>query len=779
MESKKVEFFNKLSFLILLFTLFVSLFFFIPYVPVALEVSKGFLVSIGATLSLFFWLIGRLGDGKFVIPRDKLIIFGLAIPLVFLLASFFSASSYASLFGANFEVGTFSSMLVLFIIFFLSSIHFQKEKHLWTFMNLLMIGGLILVLFELVSLFLNFNVILPGLLQGVSSGNLAGSWNNFALLLGVLILLSTFTLELIKVKAVFKIFQYVLLVLGILLLVIINFPLAWLLVGTFSLIIFVYSLSIQHSGSKIIHTDGGKKKFPFVSLVVLFVSFAFMFGSNLIGDFTSNYVSLNNPDVRPSITSTSQIILKSIKHNPVFGTSPNTFLPDWTLWQPKDIAQTIFWNVDFTSGYSLFMTFIATTGLAGLAVILLFLVIYFVRGFQSIRIALKNTQTNYFIITILMISVYSWLTVILYNPNVLLLALAFSTSGMLIGVLVSRQAIRVKEFSFLSDPRHSFFSILGLVILMAVTASLTYVYIGKFTSMIYFSRGMNSTNTIESLSNAERMFIKAISLNKNDFYYRALSQVYIREIGLLVNDETISNDILKSTLQQLVNSAQDTASSAVRQNKNLYLNYMNLGNVYSSLVPLAIVNSYESANFAYNRALELSPNNPSIILAKASLEFIHKNNDEARRLIKDALEIKFNYVDAIFLLVQIETNEGNLPEAIKQAENGSLLAPNDPTVFFRLGLLRYYDNNYEGAISAFEKAVILNNSYLNARYFLGKSYSKVGRIDEALVQFNILSKFTPDNQEVKDAIKSINNPKTEKDTKTKDIKTKLPLPESQ
>jgi len=758
MESKKVEFFNKLSFSTLLFTLFACLFFFIPYTSVTLEASKGFLLSVGATLSLFFWLIGRLGDGRFVIPKDKLILFAMAIPLVFLISSFFSSSLYVSLFGSGFEIGTFGSMLVLFIVFFLSSIYFQSEKRLWYFIGALFIGGLILVVFELLSVFIGFDRILPGFLQGISSGNLVGSWNNFALLLGIIVLLSVFTIELLRTKIIFRILQYLLLSLGILFLIIINVPLVWLLVGLFSIIIFVYSISLQNSEVKVIQGEENKKRFPFTSLIILFISLLSLIGSNLIGGFVANYVSLNNSDVRPSIVTTTQIAWKSIKHNPLFGTGPNTFVTDWSLWQPKEIAQTVFWNVDFTNGYSLLTTFTVTTGLFGLIAFLLFIIIYITRSIQSIRIALQNTLSNYFIMTTLMISIYSWITIILYNPNIIMLMLAFSSSGMLIGILVYKQAIPVKDFSFLSDPRNSFFSILGLVVLMVSAASLTYVYVEKFTSIIYFSKGLNIGSTMESLSKSEGMLLRAISLDKNDVYYRSLSQVYLNQIGVLINDKTISPDILKSNLQQLVNSAQKQADLAVSQNPKQYLNYVNLGNIYSALVPLSVSNSYESAMVAYNKAFLLAPNNPSIPFAKASLEFVNKNNNESRKFIKQALDIKTNYVDAIFLLVQIETDEGNISEAIKQAEYGGSMAPNDATVFFRLGLLRYNNSDYTGAISAFEKAVILDNSYLNARYFLGQSYKNVGRVSDALVQFNILSQVLPDNQDIKNAISLINKP---------------------
>jgi cytochrome c-type biogenesis protein CcmH/NrfG len=362
-----------------------------------------------------------------------------------------------------------------------------------------------------------------------------------------------------------------------------------------------------------------------------------------------------------------------------------------------------------------------------------------------------------------------------------MLMLAFSSSGVLISILVHKKAIQVKEFSFLTDPRNSFFAILILLALMISAISLTYLYVEKFTSVIYFSEALKGDNTMQSLTKSESMLLKAITLDKNDVYYRNLSQIYLNKINLLINDKNISEDTLKSGLQELINLAQESAGLAVGQNPKQYQNYMNLGNIYSSLVPLEVTNSYENAIVAYNKAFELSPNNPSIILSKASLEFIKKNNTEARKYISEALALKANYIDAIFLLVQIETNEGNLSGAIKQAEYAGSLAPNDATVFFRLGLLRYNNGDYKGAVSAFERAVILDNSYLNARFFLGQSYKRVGRSSDALVQFNILSKVVPDNQEIKDAINGINAPVPEatlsEDTASLDDKVKPPLQE--
>lgn len=755
MESKKINFFNKLSFFTLLSTLFLSLFFFIPYTPVTLEASKGFLLSVGATLSAFFWLIARLGEGKFAIPKDRLILLAGVIPLVFLVASFFSSSLYISLFGNGFEMGTFGSMLIMYIIFFLSAIYFQKENRLWYFFKAFFVAAVILSVFELVNMFVDLNHFLPGLLQGISAGNLVGSWNNFALLFGLIILLSIFTLEFLKTRGLFLVTQYFLLITGLFFLIIINNPFIWFLIGIFSAVIFVYSVSIQHAGINVVHGGGEKKRFPFAALIVVFICLLFLIGSNTLNVLTSKYISFSNPEVRPSLVTTSQIAMKAIKHNPLFGTGPNTFVIDWALWQPRDIASTVFWNTDFNEGYSSLSTFVATTGILGLLAWFLFFVVFVIRGVQSLRVALKDPLSNYFILATFMISIYAWLTFVLYTPNILMLMLAFSTSGILIGILVYRNVIPVKHYSFLNDPRNSFFAILSLMILMILALSVTYLYVEKFTSVIYFSKSLKVDNTMESLAQSEKMLVNAISLDKNDLYYRTLSQVYMAEINLLISDKNISAETLKSSLQQLINFAQNAGTLAVNQNPKQYLNYVNLGNIYASLVPLKVENSYENAASSYSRAQTLSPSNPSIILAKAQLEVVNKNNDEARNLISQALDLKLNYTEALFLLAQIESNEGNPNEAIKQVEKASQLSPNDATIFFRLGLLRYNGSDYAGAVSAFEQAVRIDNSYLNARFFLAKAYQMVGRKDEAITQFNLLLKVLPDNPDVKKALDSL------------------------
>lgn len=786
MESKKVGFFNKLSFASLLATFFLSVFFFVPYIPVTLEASKGFLISVGVTLSIFFWLVARLADGNFSIPKDRLILYGFLIPLIFLFASFFSASPYTSLFASGFEIGTFGSMLVLYLVFFLSATYFQTEKRLKYFFKALFAGALILGVFQVAYIFIGFDRILPGMFSGISNGNLIGTWNDLVLFFGMMVILSLFTLEFLKLNKKYRIALSAIIVIGLVFLMIINIPFVWVLVGAFSLIVFVYNVSLQHNNIKGEIPD---RKIPVAALVVMIVSLLFLIGNNLIGGLISKYVNVYNPSLRPSVSATYHIAVNSLKHNPFFGTGPNTFDVDWALWKPSVIKDTPYWNAEFSQGIGLVPTFLVTTGILGFLSVVLFIVVFCLRGFQSLRIAFQSTNSNYLLMASFILAMYGWITMVIYTPNILLIMITFAASGAFLGSLVHKDVVRVYNLSFLNDPRHSFFSILGIVILMIGAVSTTYVYAQKFASIVYFSRSLNMPDSsIQSLVKSEQMILNAISLDKSDVYYRSLSQVYVAEVNALVSDKTISADTMKSRVQTIVTNIQQAAGAAVAQNPKQYQNWVNLGNVDASLVPLGVDKAYENAVSAYNQAQTLAPLNPSLLLSLAQLEFLHKDNDKAKSYIKQALEMKPDYIDAMFTLAQIDQSEGNLGDAIKQAELASTVSPNDSSVFFQLGILRYNNNDFSGAVSAFEQAVILNPSYMNARYFLGLSYEKVGRNDDAKIQFNILNKVLPDNADVKKELDKLNgvvssttvntpSSSTSKTKKPTNKTTKLPLPE--
>jgi len=186
-----------------------------------------------------------------------------------------------------------------------------------------------------------------------------------------------------------------------------------------------------------------------------------------------------------------------------------------------------------------------------------------------------------------------------------------------------------------------------------------------------------------------------------------------------------------------------------------YQNYLTAGRVYESIVPME--GAYKIAYENYNKALSLNPKSPLINLTLARLETSNKNNIKAKEYAIKSLQLKNNYTDAVFLLAQIEIAEGNIKEAIKLVEAGSILASDNPVAYFQLGVLKYSDKekNYKGAAEAFEKAVSLSPSYSNARYFLGLSYYNLGRTADAIKQFESVQSLNPDNKEVEFILKNL------------------------
>ena len=91
---------------------------------------------------------------------------------------------------------------------------------------------------------------------------------------------------------------------------------------------------------------------------------------------------------------------------------------------------------------------------------------------------------------------------------------------------------------------------------------------------------------------------------------------------------------------------------------------------------------------------------------------------------------------------------GNIKRAIDSVTASSVINPTDPGIFFQLGLLKYNIQDFDGAISALEKATTMTPDYANAKYFLGLSYEVTGEHQKAIEQFLGLKVTNPDSKEV-------------------------------
>jgi tetratricopeptide (TPR) repeat protein len=159
-------------------------------------------------------------------------------------------------------------------------------------------------------------------------------------------------------------------------------------------------------------------------------------------------------------------------------------------------------------------------------------------------------------------------------------------------------------------------------------------------------------------------------------------------------------------------------------------------------------NGYENALESYNNAINLNPYNPSLYLSLANFEAKNGKYDEAIRDLGKALQVKSNYLDAVFLLSQIYATKGDLQNAVIAANVAVQLNPQNPVLLFQLGLLKYYAKDYRGSTDAFTEAIKYQSDYANAKYFRGLSLARLGQFEQAIEVFKDLQKSNNNNEEI-------------------------------
>jgi tetratricopeptide (TPR) repeat protein len=148
---------------------------------------------------------------------------------------------------------------------------------------------------------------------------------------------------------------------------------------------------------------------------------------------------------------------------------------------------------------------------------------------------------------------------------------------------------------------------------------------------------------------------------------------------------------------------------------------------------------------AFEHAAALNPTNPTLPYVLAQLDITNKDNAAAETDLNQAISLKHDYTQAIFLLSQLEVQEGKAKEALQAAEAAAYFAPTDPTVLFQVGLLRLGTGDVDGAIVALQGATKVNAQYANAHYFLAVAYAAKKDYADAITELNTVSALAPDN----------------------------------
>jgi tetratricopeptide (TPR) repeat protein len=717
----------------------------LPSTLFPLEINKAYLTFALIAVGSIFWVVARIQESSISIPKSSILLSVVFIIAAWLISSIFSDNLSLSFIGEGYQLDTFSAIAFFGILAILFSILFQSEKDVLRIYYLIFYSSIFVFIFQFFQTLFGISLLPFDIFQS-STANLIGSWNEFGIFFGFIALESLILFELLKNKKR-KIFFLATLIISLLALMVVNFLSIWFVLGIFSIIFLTYLFSILKD----------IRAFARLPLFIIILSFLFIISQPLIGNFLSSS-GINFLEVRPSWSSTFEVIKKSLEENAILGSGPNTFLYNWLRFKPESINSTFFWATRFQSGIGLIPSFFSTTGILGIIGWFAFFSFLLWSFLKTIAIDKDNTL-HVLMVASFFGALYLWVFSIIYVPSFLIFALAFMLTGMFVGMFAKDKKIKSIEFSLLSGPKMRFISALLMITIIILGVGSFYVISKKYAASYYFAKGIYAFNTKGDLDTAENFLKKANTFSSQDKINRALAELGLIRIQQLLNNQNLNADEMRIMFQATLQNTIRYAQAATNQNKLEPLNWMELAKIYESIIPFKISGASEMALNAYKEALKRDPFNPNSLLGSARVASQSGDDDSAKEFLEKAISLKQDYASAHFMLAQIESRRGNIKEAIKKARDAQFLSPNDIGILFQLGLLYYQDKDFESARFSFERAITLNPNYSNARYFLGLIYDRNDEKEKAIEQFEKIASLNPDNQEVKKIISNLKSGK--------------------
>lgn len=753
---------SKFAFGILLAITFLSPIFFVPVSFISTQFATSLLFAFGVILAVFLYGVSVLSSGNIDLPKPSRYVLGFTalVPLVYFFSGISGGLSRMSFFGYTFDINSVGFMLLGFVYLFLVSILFTNKKSIFYSYLSIVFSSILLALFLLVRLIFGAETLSFGIFNEITA-TMVGSWNNVGIFFGIGLLLSLLTYEMVNVSNFMKYLLLGATILSLFFLALVGFSLIWWTVAICSLI-FVLYVSYAHSH----HTlsfFAKLKNSPKYSVFVFLVSVVFLVWGSGISGYLSEEFNIINVDVRPTLSVTLEIAKHTISESPLFGSGPRTFTFQWLAWKPNDIINTVFWNTDFSSGIGLLPTFAVTTGILGIISWLLFLGFYVYLGVKSIFANIEDGFVKYLLVSSFFVSLYLWIMALLYIPSTSIFIMTLFFTGVFFSSVYLSGIIKVENRIFGDHPKTGFLVTLFLTCAFVGVLVLGNGLLKNFKSIWYFDKGLQTINTSRDLIKGEEYMIKAVENVPFDIYYRVMSEIGILKLSNILNttDKNIKPEELQKQFSDTLSQTIVHGLSAKNADEKNYLNWIALGKVYESVsIPdLKIEGSYDSAKLAYEEAFERNPKNPGILILLSRLATLKNDLATARTYAEQAITLKNNYVDAYFLLSQIEATDKNLKRAIESAEAASVIDPTNSGILFQLGLLKYNNKDYVGAIVSLSKAIEITPGYANAKYFRGLSYDILGDKEKALQEFVDISATNPENQELPVIIENLRSGK--------------------
>lgn len=722
---------------------------FLPWTANVLDFNKQALLIVLALVAIFAWMLKVLILGKIELNLSMVHIPVLTLLLAYIASGIFSSWGSGSFWGwPQITSESTLSVLGLTLLYFLI-VNIFKRKEVFYLAVTLVVSGSIAMLYGLLQVLGKF--ILPIEFTKVASFNTIGGVNALAIFAAILLPLIITFLTISKEKKL-RIFFIVSVIVAAILLLMINFNVAWWIVI---------------AGSALVIAFGTQRRDIFdnrwIILPMIFLAMALLFS---FFNFQIPGAVERPNEVYLTQRASFDISWKSLQNSPIVGSGPGTFIYNFA--KAKDISfnESTLWNLKFDWAGSRMLTIMGTMGILG---VLGFLALIGFFTFYGIKFLFTRANGKKegdedlgqdFYLTLGMGIFISFLTAsvayFLYASGLSIDFVYFVLMACFVSILYPiKKEIVLKPSSLLTLGVTFSFTIifilgLGVLILEGQRYVSAVSYLDSIKAM-QEGRGMESINKLET----------AIRISpKVDLYWREISQVYVQAMNSVGSDPNLSQADAMQKVQLYINSAVNAAKTATEVNPTNVANWSVRGYIYQNLIGV-VGGTKDWSVSAYDEALKLEPINPffptqagmSILAEVRSLPEERKSEkpkllSDAEAKFNQAIELKSDYASAHFQLALTHQLKGDQEQMTVELETAKSIAPFDVGLAFQLGMIYYQLADFGKAQAELERAVLLSPDYANALYFLGLTYDKQGEKEKAIQVFEVLKVSNPENDVV-------------------------------
>ncbi|MEY2665526.1 MAG: hypothetical protein RLZZ480_631 [Candidatus Parcubacteria bacterium] len=723
--------------------------FFVPGLPASLGFDKVLVVTTFSFLAIVLLGLSALRYNKVstVLPLS-LGLFWLFVAIAFI-SGLLSGDIQDALRGSVFEPQTAGFFVVLGLAMTLPLV-LQRSK-MMALRSLMFFGGaaVIATLYTLVRLFLS-----PGALSFGSFGAVTvspvGSFNDLAIFSALTILLTLITLLQLPLKRASQAVLSGLVVLSLAIMAVVNFFHLWIVVGFFGLLLLVYIFSrdtLLYSAPE----ERNAAVSPYLigtTLVVCVMSIIFVVAGDFVGTKISNATQVNYIEVRPSVTATIDIARGVYSNDILLGTGPNRFGDAWRLHKDRSINETIFWGTNFNAGFGFVPTLFVTLGILGGLAVLAFHASYLYLGYKMLlRGNSSDTFWYYFGVATFVSAVFLWGMSYVYVSGPVILLLAALFTGLSFVAYQALMPAAVRTIPLVNSRRRGFF--LMMIAIIIITGCVSAVFtVGK---QYVAQAGFTKARLVETPDEFQTLVAQAYQQYHDDTFAIASAQVKLGQLRQMLNLQNPSEEDQNKFLG-LAGSAISDARMAVSLDDSNPEGHATLASIFILLNGVGVKDAENNATAKLEDAKWRDPLNPGYAMMAAYMAVQLNDTRMAREHVAKALQLKQNYSEALLLLSQLDVKDGNIDGAISTTRQMITLEPNNAVRYYQLGVLLAAKKDLEGAIKAYEAAVLIDKNFANARYMMALTLYDMNRRDDALTQLRIVRETNQDNEQLKTII---------------------------